>query len=64
MKFLKNKTIMITGGTGSFGQAFTKFLLECDAKKIIITDTPPGYYEKEKNKKLKIKKMIIEHENE
>ena len=36
MKFLKNKTIMITGGTGSFGQAWTKFLLECDAKKIII----------------------------
>ena len=36
MKFLKNKTIMITGGTGSFGQACTKFLLKYDAKKIII----------------------------
>ena len=36
MKFLKNKIIMITGGTGSFGQACTKFLLQCNAKKIII----------------------------
>ena len=36
MKFLKNKTIMITGGTGSFGQACTKFLLQCNVKKIII----------------------------
>ena len=36
MKFLKNKTIMITGGTGSFGQACTKFLLQYNAKKIII----------------------------
>ena len=36
MKFLKNKTIMITGGTGSFGQACTKFLLQCNPKKIII----------------------------
>ena len=36
MKFLKNKTIMITGGTGSFGQACTKFLLQYNTKKIII----------------------------
>ena len=36
MKFLKNKTILITGGTGSFGQACTKFLLQYNAKKIII----------------------------
>ena len=36
MKFLKNKTIMITGGTGSFGQACTKLLLQYNAKKIII----------------------------
>ena len=34
---LKNKTILITGGTGSFGKNFTKFLLEnTEAKKIII----------------------------
>ena len=36
MKFLKNKTIMITGGTGSFGQMCTKFLLKQNVKKIII----------------------------
>ena len=36
MKFLKNKTIMITGGTGSFGQVCAKFLLQYNAKKIII----------------------------
>ena len=36
MKFLKNKTIMITGGTGSFGQGCVKFLLKHNPKKIII----------------------------
>ena len=36
MKFLKNKTIMITGGTGSFGQVCTKYLLKQDIKKLII----------------------------
>lgn len=32
----KNKTILITGGTGSFGQAMTKYLLTKKVKKIII----------------------------
>lgn len=33
----KNKTILVTGGTGSFGKAFTKMLLEKnDFKKLII----------------------------
>ena len=36
MKFLKNKTIMITGGTGSFGQECTKCLLQYNPKKVII----------------------------
>ena len=36
MKFLKNKTIMITGGTGSFGQMCTEFLLKQNIKKLII----------------------------
>ncbi len=36
MKFLKNKTVMITGGTGSFGNMCTKYLLENDVKKVII----------------------------
>ena len=35
--FFKNKVFFITGGTGSFGKAYTKFLLEnTKAKKIII----------------------------
>ena len=36
MKFLENKIIMITGGTGSFGQMCAKFLLKHNAKKVII----------------------------
>jgi UDP-N-acetylglucosamine 4,6-dehydratase len=36
MKFLKNKTLMITGGTGSFGQMCTQLLLKHNLKKIII----------------------------
>ncbi|MFH0804166.1 MAG: UDP-N-acetylglucosamine 4,6-dehydratase (inverting) [Candidatus Zambryskibacteria bacterium] len=35
--FLKNKTVLITGGTGSFGKNFAKHLLEnSDLKKLII----------------------------
>ena len=34
---LNNKTILVTGGTGSFGNEFTKYVLEnYDPKKIII----------------------------
>ena len=37
MKFLKNQTIMITGGTGSFGQAFVEKVLSLyKPKKLII----------------------------
>lgn len=37
MNFLNKKTILITGGTGSFGQACVKFLLKfSSARKIII----------------------------
>ena len=38
MKFLENKTILITGGTGSFGKTFVKKLLlsKIKYKKIII----------------------------
>jgi len=37
INFLKNKTILVTGGTGSFGKHFIKFLLaKSKAKKIII----------------------------
>ena len=34
---LNNKTILVTGGTGSFGKAFARYVLEhYDPKKIII----------------------------
>lgn len=33
---LKNKTILVTGGTGSFGRKFVSTVLEMDVKKIII----------------------------
>ena len=36
MKFLKDKIVMITGGTGSFGQECTKILLKHNVKKVII----------------------------
>jgi UDP-N-acetylglucosamine 4,6-dehydratase/5-epimerase len=36
MNFIKNKTIMITGGTGSFGNKCAQLLLKYNAKKVII----------------------------
>ena len=37
MDFFKNKSILVTGGTGSFGQSFVNFILnKTKAKKIII----------------------------
>ena len=36
MNIFKNKTILITGGTGSFGQACSTLLLKYNPKKIII----------------------------
>ena len=39
---LNNKTILITGGTGSFGQKFTeRILAEYNPKKIIIVSSAP-----------------------
>jgi UDP-N-acetylglucosamine 4,6-dehydratase len=35
-KFFKNKSILITGGTGSFGKATTEYLLKTNPKKIVI----------------------------
>ena len=37
LDFLKNKTILVTGGTGSFGKSFVKYLLDkTDVKKVIV----------------------------
>jgi len=37
LDFLKNKTILVTGGTGSFGKNFVKYLLNnSEAEKIIV----------------------------
>ena len=36
MNFLKNKTILVTGGTGSFGNKFVEIDLKFNPKKIII----------------------------
>jgi UDP-N-acetylglucosamine 4,6-dehydratase len=36
MEHFENKKVLITGGTGTFGQAFTKYLLTTKVKKIYI----------------------------
>ena len=37
MNFLKNKTVLITGGTGTFGKEGAKFILKnIKVKKLII----------------------------
>ena len=38
MKFLKDKSIMITGGTGSFGQTCVKALLKYNPSKLVVVD--------------------------
>ena len=56
MKFLKNKTILITGATGSFGNAAVKYLLEkCRIKKIII-------FSRDENKQFEMQKKF-KHKN-
>ena len=36
MKFINNKTILITGGTGSFGKKFVEVSLKKDSPKRLI----------------------------
>jgi UDP-N-acetylglucosamine 4,6-dehydratase/5-epimerase len=36
MEFLRNQTVLVTGGTGSFGKKFVKKILEYDVKKVIV----------------------------
>lgn len=52
MNFLKNKTILITGGTGSFGSAAVKFLTKTQKlKKIII-------FSRDENKQYEMQKIF------
>ena len=54
LNFLKNKSIMITGGTGSFGEAMVNKLLTFgDLKKIVVfsRDEYKQFLMKEKFKK-------------
>ena len=52
MNFLKNKTILITGGTGSFGNAAVEFLTKrCKLKKIII-------FSRDENKQYEMQKKF------
>ena len=52
MNFLKNKTILITGGTGSFGHEAVKFLTsKCKLKKIII-------FSRDENKQYEMQKKF------
>lgn len=48
MKILKNKTILITGGTGSIGEALVKKALSASVKKIkVFSNDENGLYEME-----------------
>jgi|TARA_B100000959_G_C14881025_1_gene582538 UDP-N-acetylglucosamine 4,6-dehydratase len=52
MNFLNNKTILITGGTGSFGNAAVEFLTsKCRLKKIII-------FSRDENKQFEMRKKF------
>ena len=52
MNFLKNKIILITGGTGSFGNAAVEYLTsQCKPKKIII-------FSRDENKQYEMQKKF------
>ena len=52
MDFLNNKTILITGGTGSFGNAAVEYLIShCRLKKIII-------FSRDENKQYEMQKKF------
>jgi len=57
MDLFKDKTILITGGTGSFGQSFTEFIIKnYQAKKIII-------FSRDEFKQFHMEKNIPDPEN-
>ena len=46
LKFLKNKSILITGGTGSIGSALVRYLLKTKCKVIrVMSNDENGLYE-------------------
>jgi UDP-N-acetylglucosamine 4,6-dehydratase/5-epimerase len=51
MNFLENSSILITGGTGSFGQAITKKLLESNVRRVAI-------FSRDELKQLEIRKEL------
>ena len=52
MNFLKNKTLLITGGTGSFGNAAVEYLIShCKPNKIII-------FSRDENKQYEMQKKF------
>ena len=46
---LKNKTLLITGGTGSFGNAVVNHFLNSNLKKIIIFSPSAASFDQFKN---------------
>ena len=58
-KFLKNKTILVTGGTGSFGTVFIeKILKEYNPKKVIVFSSRDEFKQFEMEKKFKEYKIL------
>lgn len=53
--FLKRKTILVTGGTGSFGEYLVRELVKFEPKKIII-------FSRDEWKQFKLKRELSEHE--
>lgn len=52
---LKNKTVLITGGTGSFGQAFTSYLLQNNLPKVI------RIYSRDEHKQSEMSRKFSKH---
>lgn len=57
MDFLKNKTILVTGGTGSFGRNFTKYLLENSKLKKLIVFSRDEFKQFQMNEEIKDKRL-------
>ena len=53
MNFLKSQNILITGGTGTFGQEITNYLLKnVNIKKLVI-------FSRDENKQFEMSKRLI-----